>query len=744
MALVSTTSTSTLPQDSGYDLAASSSGTNTNTSTWTLAQYQSATAASIAALTTAQVQGLLRPDWLLPAAVAGFTAQQIPYLTVNWNLFGTIWLNALSSNAVSAITSTQIKQITATALAGLDAAHTTALSAAQVSSLSSSQIAALGYPQNLSTAAVTALTTAQISAIPAAKWTSFSATWLNATSTTVFASIPAVDVAQWANSAVAGLDGAHTSSLAAIQVAALSPAQIPYLSNVAALSTAAVAALSSTQLAALSASQLPALSISQVSALSLTQLQALGSNVQYLSKAACAALSDANLLGICSKLCTSQLAYLSSSQKKLVEASLLAGLTTSGIRNSVYAVLNAGQSLYTYSSLLKVLDGVRSTIGSTGLSSTQLRELGTLTKLTGMTLGMNAYLFDLCYNVVTYNSANAYWTRNGTTTALGNLSVGSSAAKMGLLVDKWFRGRDLPLFTTGSVTYLSLANTTPLFTSAGPLASDVKQGNVADSYLLATAAAIANEDPGFLKSMFTDNGNGTYGVRFFDNFGYANYVTVDTELPSMQITGMSATKASWVALLEKAYVQFEVRRYGLSNSYASLTSSSANCLYDLTGKQYDNYISAGYAGTALWEQRKSTIVTALNSGQEVLYSSYKTLADPSNGKVDLTSGVVYTVLDYNSSRDTFTLRDPWGHTEDTSCNITFELNMAQLWGGASGTAAKSGFMVTRGTAPTGTMSSNSVDQLIQALAMESTSGAADSLGSLLPEEPQPILLAAAI
>jgi hypothetical protein len=55
---------------------------------------------------------------------------------------------------------------------------------------------------------------------------------------------------------------------------------------------------------------------------------------------------------------------------------------------------------------------------------------------------------------------------------------------------------------------------------------DVNQGNLGDCYLLASLAGTAYRTPSTIQNMFTDNGDGTFTVRFLRN-GVANYVTVD-------------------------------------------------------------------------------------------------------------------------------------------------------------------------------------------------------------------------
>ena len=53
--------------------------------------------------------------------------------------------------------------------------------------------------------------------------------------------------------------------------------------------------------------------------------------------------------------------------------------------------------------------------------------------------------------------------------------------------------------------------------------------------------------------MITNNGNNTYGVRFFVN-GTAEYVTVNNDLADGGTEFNSATDI-WASLIEKAYAQ---------------------------------------------------------------------------------------------------------------------------------------------------------------------------------------------
>ena len=133
------------------------------------------------------------------------------------------------------------------------------------------------------------------------------------------------------------------------------------------------------------------------------------------------------------------------------------------------------------------------------------------------------------------NPANASWTGGAAkSVALGNLGAGYSVTQLNELTGKWFLGTDLPSNTvsmsgasTFTVTYSAVNS--PLFGAIGPSMSDINQGELGDCYLLCALAEVANQDPSAITSMITNNGNGTYGVRFYVD-GVARYVTVDNQL----------------------------------------------------------------------------------------------------------------------------------------------------------------------------------------------------------------------
>src|SRR5207253_6530083 len=104
---------------------------------------------------------------------------------------------------------------------------------------------------------------------------------------------------------------------------------------------------------------------------------------------------------------------------------------------------------------------------------------------------------------------------------LGNLQAGSSAGQLQTLVNKWFLGLDRPQ-VQASESYRPASGS--LF-GDGPSMSDARQGRAGDCYLIAALAELVLDRPQAIRDMFTDNGDGTFTVRFFQD-GAPEYVTV--------------------------------------------------------------------------------------------------------------------------------------------------------------------------------------------------------------------------
>jgi hypothetical protein len=204
------------------------------------------------------------------------------------------------------------------------------------------------------------------------------------------------------------------------------------------------------------------------------------------------------------------------------------------------------------------------------VTTIELTDLRTLV-VNGTALGMTDAVENLAYKTVNYNPANTTFQGDPLAPA-GTLLSGNTGGVLNKLVEKWFLGEDLPsLATTGATGYKLVKGS--LFGPGGPQATDVMQGNLADCYFMAPLASTALESPQTIQSMFTDNADGTWTVRFYNN-GQADYVTVNAKLPVANGIVVGADYGDrvnnpgnvlWVSLAEKAYAQ--VAEEGWSRAY---------------------------------------------------------------------------------------------------------------------------------------------------------------------------------
>ena len=141
-----------------------------------------------------------------------------------------------------------------------------------------------------------------------------------------------------------------------------------------------------------------------------------------------------------------------------------------------------------------------------GVNSNDFSDLHTIVA-DPTSLEIPGYVQVLAGDIVDGNPANAHY--QGQT--LGNLAVGRCGQQMTELLDKWFLGTDHP--AAENYTYHATAGT--LFGSSGPHYTDANQGVLGDCYFISAIGTIAKADAAAIQSMFINNGDNTYTVRFY-------------------------------------------------------------------------------------------------------------------------------------------------------------------------------------------------------------------------------------
>lgn len=380
----------------------------------------------------------------------------------------------------------------------------------------------------------------------------------------------------------------------------------------------------------------------------------------------------------------------------LSTASIAADMTAADVNGTV-----------TYAGLEKVFADLDATLasGNTTLTTAEFNDLKTIAANLNNGMSTSSYLVSITQALVNGNAANASWTGGGaSTTSLGNLAAGASATQLSELIGKWFLGTDLPSSqvsmdgTNFSVSYSTVNR--PLFGSSGPSMSDINQGYLGDCYLLSSLAEVASQNSSDITSMFTSNGNGTYGVRFYVN-GVAEYVTVNSSLAD---GGSEFNYGSniWASLAEKAYAQLQASGVVTGNSYSGNTWTAIGnggapeyALEEITGATAitDFDASSGTWAKVVYNQSfgvtnyttgnstasvQSILAADLAAGDDVVLSSYTNATD-SKGMVTLVADHAMSIYGYDTATGMFEVRNPWGSwSSGQYWDTTFEVSLSTL------------------------------------------------------------------
>jgi hypothetical protein len=357
----------------------------------------------------------------------------------------------------------------------------------------------------------------------------------------------------------------------------------------------------------------------------------------------------------------------------------------------------------TYAGLENLLNDLDSKLssGKSTLTSAEFSDLKTIVSNLNNGMSTSAYLKNIMTSLVDGNAANATWTGGAaTSTALGNLAVGSSATQLSELVGKWVMGTDTPsskVSVDGSNFSVSYSTSSkPLFAASGPSMSDINQGALGDCYLLSSLAEVACQNSNVISSMFTSNGNNTYGVKFYVN-GVAEYVTVNNSLASSVNSGADM----WASLAEKAYTQLQssgiVTGAGINdgNSYSTIGNGGAPefALEEITGASkitdfaaggsswynisYNSSLSfTGYTSGNSTTSVLDTLAADLAKGDDVILSSYTNAS--SGGKATLIADHAMSIYGYDATTGELEVRNPWGTESGQSWDTTFEVSLSTL------------------------------------------------------------------
>ena len=195
-----------------------------------------------------------------------------------------------------------------------------------------------------------------------------------------------------------------------------------------------------------------------------------------------------------------------------------------------------------------------------------------------------------------------------------------------------------------------------------------------------------------IQEMFIDNGDGTFGVRFYAPYGTGEsaWVTVNKDLPiasyysnslkmagsqtvincivvgsqarvDLESSGFGPANLTWAGLAEGLAQVNEtgiLQRSSVENSYKAIEGGAALGIDYITGKADFN----SYAYSAPFDYFKDLDPTE----EPILLGSFQKWSGSPNGTTQLVSGHAYSIVDKTLDDATgsylFTVANPWGET----------------------------------------------------------------------------------
>jgi hypothetical protein len=200
--------------------------------------------------------------------------------------------------------------------------------------------------------------------------------------------------------------------------------------------------------------------------------------------------------------------------------------------------------------------------------------------------------------------------------------------------------------------------------------------------------------------MVTDNGNDTYGVRFFVD-GAARYVTVDNQLPNGG-TIFNSGPAMWASLVEVAYAEAQASGVITGNSIndgnsfstignggapedtlLEITGASAITDFDASGASWfeetlnNSLFYTGWKSGVASSAALATVAASLAVGDDVVLSSYTDATD-SKGLTTLVSDHAMSVYGFDAAKSMLEIRNPWGSESWQYWDTSFEVGLSAL------------------------------------------------------------------
>jgi len=200
------------------------------------------------------------------------------------------------------------------------------------------------------------------------------------------------------------------------------------------------------------------------------------------------------------------------------------------------------------------------------------------------------------------------------------------------------------------------AFTVKLYPWGNPIPADINQhmiGNCDGDSAMASMAYVA---PAFVKSLITDNGNGTFSVAMYDPKGQRLTVKVDSQFLADASNNLGAVSAKdgsadWATVLEKAIMKY-LKVYPVVGDIGGIGSEHTTPIFTGVGNSFS--FDRGKLTPA---QLARAVKVSLGNGKFVTGGFGSTLAI---GKDNTVTGHGYACVIAQDTAALFGMRNPWG------------------------------------------------------------------------------------
>lgn len=203
-----------------------------------------------------------------------------------------------------------------------------------------------------------------------------------------------------------------------------------------------------------------------------------------------------------------------------------------------------------------------------------------------------------------------------------------------------------------------VTKTVRLYPYGDPVPADVNQHAIGDCCFCAVLASLAYLYPDFIKSIITDNGNGSYTVAMYDPQGLTVDVCVSNKFLCDgngnigQMTGKNNV-ADWATVLEKALIKWQyiyevdkgIEGIGTENSIPPFTGNGDSFAFS--------------PGSLFTNELKLAIEYCLDEGKICVGGFNK--GDLYCGALTTVTGHAFTFMRSPSPCSIFGMRNPWGN-----------------------------------------------------------------------------------